>query len=277
MGTSGRPYPEGATIKSSGPAALMWSTMTAGERATSAVSSETSRNTRRSSSPQRSKLEVPGSMPTTRGMRLGGSPTLRQNRSRDVVDRHPVENLITRLEELPDACLVHLHLEGAEDRPGIPRFPDVSLLDAGDPDRRHRVEVDEDAERGVDCPIFLAQQIDAERSRAYGNGRRSQGFDKASAAVDGPHREPRLAAHRFSLRLIPGRAARVPLVAEKGAPGWNDRHTGTLVSEQLGDAETDRPRACQHRGRVPCQRLDGGDRGHRRRRRRVAAVRVHHD
>src|SRR5688500_6503106 len=93
----------------------------------SAVGSDASRKTRPPSSPQRSMLTVPGSIPTTRGMR---SAARRGDLAGDVVDRLGVEHQVVAREQPRDAGLVQLHLEiadadGAEDAHAVALRPVV--------------------------------------------------------------------------------------------------------------------------------------------------------
>src|SRR6266568_4016790 len=105
---SGRPYPEGPATRSSGPASSSSLTNRAGSASASLVGMERSRNSRPSSSPHRSMLTVPGSIPMTRGI---GSRLRRHQLPRDVGDGLGVQHEVVALEQARDARLVHLHLE----------------------------------------------------------------------------------------------------------------------------------------------------------------------
>src|SRR2546429_53788 len=110
----------------------------AGSASASAVGQERSRNRRPLSSPQRSMLTVPGSMPMTRGI---GSGLRRNQLPRDVGDGLGVQHEVVALEQARNARLVHLHLE----------IPDGECAEAHHAFLRHAVvhRLDPlDAERG---------------------------------------------------------------------------------------------------------------------------------
>ena len=98
-------------------AASSRATRTDGIISASAVGSDRSRKTRPSSSPQRSMLTVPGSMPMTRGMAAstGGRPHP-VSRADEATSRNrsPRRAQIVALEQAGDAGLVDLHLELAD-------------------------------------------------------------------------------------------------------------------------------------------------------------------
>src|SRR5687768_11975065 len=96
--------------------------MSDGVASASRVGSEVSRKRRPSSTPQRSMLSVPGSMPTTRGMRLCG----RGEAAGHLGDRFGVEDEIVPLEQAGEARLVYLHFQAA-DAEGAVRHGTVTL------------------------------------------------------------------------------------------------------------------------------------------------------
>src|SRR5882762_1651416 len=140
---SGSPYPDGPATRSSGPAASSSATKRAGSLSASAVGQERSRNRWPSSSPQRSRLTVPGSMPMTRGI---GSRLRRHQLPRDVGDGLGVQHEVVALEQARNARLVHFHLEvsngeGAEAHHALLGHTVVHHVDALDAERGNRVHV----------------------------------------------------------------------------------------------------------------------------------------
>src|SRR3989441_12672284 len=97
--------PDGLQQGGGAPAASSSATKGAGSASASAVGQERSRNRWPSSSPQRSMLTVPGSMPMTRGI---GSRLRRHQLPRDVGDGLGVQHEVVALEQARNARLVHL-------------------------------------------------------------------------------------------------------------------------------------------------------------------------
>src|SRR6266576_888107 len=125
-------------MQSSGPIPASNATKRAGSASASAVGTERSRNTRPCSSPHRSTVSVPGSIPITRVMRLLG---LRAQLPRDVGDRLGVQHEVVTVEQARDARLVQFHLQVADgERSEAPyailRDPVIHQVDAFDPERR---------------------------------------------------------------------------------------------------------------------------------------------
>src|SRR5262245_492429 len=135
-------------------------TMMAGFASASAVGSDRSRKTAPSSSPQRSMLTVPGSIPITRGTTL-----LRIETRGHVGDCLRVENEVVALEQTGDARLVDLHFETTdterpEHRDAMTVGAVVGDVDALDPQRRNRVDVN-GGPQGPSCPRLARHQTDA--------------------------------------------------------------------------------------------------------------------
>src|SRR6266705_646569 len=162
----GNPYPDGPTTRSSGPAASSSATKRAGSASASAVGQERSRNRRPSSSPQRSMLTVPGSMPMTRGI---GSRLGRHQLPRDVGDGLGVQHEVVALEQACDARLVQLRLEvsdakSTEDRDAFLHDARVVHFDTLDTERRNRVQVHGYLERLHRGPAGLRHHLNSRGS-----------------------------------------------------------------------------------------------------------------
>src|SRR5262245_44243094 len=108
---SGSPYPDGAATRSSGAQRASRSERIRGSARSRSGSSRAWSMTRPSPSRSRSRLLVPGSVPTTRST---GLPRLSAERAAQFQDLLGVEDLVVGGEEFLDSALVDLHLGAAD-------------------------------------------------------------------------------------------------------------------------------------------------------------------
>src|SRR6266702_3074253 len=230
---SGRPYPEGPATRSSGPASSSSLTNRAGSASASLVGMERSRNSRPSSSPHRSMLTVPGSIPMTRGI---GSRLRRHQLPRDVGDGLGVQHEVVALEQARDARLVHLHLEisdgeCAQAHHAVFRHAVVHHIHPLDAEGGNRVHVRHDLE-----PRPVGPGLPGDEHDAGGTGVEEQLGTLARA-----HRIARV-GHRDGAHLpaeplddeVAGPLARVGLARR-------DAHVRPRLGEQAGGANPHRP------------------------------------
>src|SRR5213080_1249832 len=192
----GTPYPDGPTTRSSGPAASSSATKGAGSASASAVGQERSRNRRPLSSPQRSILTVPGSMPMTRGI---GSRLRRHQLPRDVGDGLGVQHEVVALEQARNARLVHLHLEVsdgecAEAHHAFLRHPVVHHIDPLDAERGNRIHVGDDLEPRPARPRLLRDEHHPRGSGVEDQLRALAGADRFRSIGHCDGSDPRLRA-----------------------------------------------------------------------------------
>src|SRR5438270_9945100 len=157
---SGRPYPEGPATRSTGPASSSSLTNRAGSASASLVGMERSRNSRPSSSPHRSMLTVPGSIPMTRGI---GSLLRRHQLPRDVGDGLGGQHDVVALEQARNARHVHFHLEvpdGERTQAHHPlfRYAIVGHIPSFDAERGIRVHVRDHLEPRPVRPCLLGNE-----------------------------------------------------------------------------------------------------------------------
>src|SRR5947208_1364222 len=265
----GNPYPDGPTTRSSGPAASSSATKRAGSASASAVGQERSRNRRPSSSPQRSMLTVPGSMPMTRGI---GSRLRRHQLPRDVGDGLGVEHEVVALEPARKARLVHLHLEVSdgecpEAHHALFRHPLVHHIHPLDAERGNGIYAGDDLEARAVRPRLLRDEHHPRRSRVEQQRRVLAGLDRVARIRhgDGADRAAETLQHQ-----VPGPLTGLGLTRR-------DAHVRPRLGEQPGGPNSDGPRprddqdafAAHISGRLHHLR-HRGDRG------RVRPVRVEH-
>src|SRR5438876_6976452 len=223
----GNPYPDGPTTRSSGPAASSSATKGAGSASASAVGQERSRNRWPSSSPQRSMLTVPGSMPMTRGI---GSRLRRHQLPRDVGDGLGVQHEVVALEQARNARLVHLHLEVsdsecAEAHHAFLHHAVVHHIDPLDAERGNRIHVRDDLEPRPARPRLLRDEHHPRRSGVEDQLRALAGADRLRGIGhgDGAHRPAEALEHELTRSLAGVGLAR------------GDTHVRPGLGEQSGE------------------------------------------
>src|SRR3989442_1724183 len=267
---SRRPYPDGPATRSSGPAAPSRATHRAGSVSASAVGQERARNTRPSSSPQRSMLTVPGSMPMTRGI---GSRLRRHQLPRDVGDGLRVQHEVVALEQACNARLMHFHLdvsdgERAEARHAFFDHAVVHQVHALDPERGDRVHVRDHLEPWPFGPGLLGHEHDACRSRVQQHLRTLAGAHCLARVRhrDGPHRPAEPLQHEITRPLARVRLAR------------RDAHVRPRFGEQPRGPNPDRSGPGDDQDALAAHLAPGSLHQllHRGDRRRIGPVRVEH-
>src|SRR6266571_673149 len=266
---SGRPYPEGPATRSSGPASSSSLTNRAGSASASLVGMERSRNSRPSSSPHRSMLTVPGSIPMTRGI---GSRLRRHQLPRDVGDGLGVQHEVVALEQARNARLVHLHLEVsdrecAEAHHAFLRHAVVHHIDPLDAERRNGIHVRDDLEPRPARPRLLRDEHHPRGSGVEDQLRALAGADRFRCIGhgDGAHRPAEALEHELTRSLAGISLAR------------GDAHVRPGLGEQSGGPNPDGPRPRDDQDTLAAHSAHGFHHlRHRGDRRGVRPVRVEH-